>query len=63
MNQRCFRDLEHDAGFRCAVKIEVAGVEAIGDPLGTAAAQQRANPRHQLGYREGFDHVIVRADR
>lgn len=30
--------------------------------LPTAAAQQRTNPRHQLGQQEGLHHVIVPAD-
>ena len=49
------------AGF--VIEVEVAGIEAIGDAFRTGAAQQRANPRHQLGNRERLDHVIVRADR
>src|SRR5271165_7518933 len=51
----------HPACF--AVEIQVAGVESIGDALGTAAAQERADTRHQLWNRERLDHVIVGADR
>ena len=38
-------------------------VETLGDPLGPAAPQQRAHPRHQFGHRKGLNHIIVRADR
>src|SRR5271165_5958646 len=51
----------HPAGF--AIEVEVAGIEAIGDALRTAAAQKRPNTRHQLRNRERLDHIIVGADR
>ena len=48
---------------RLPVEIEIAGIETLGDPLRTAAAQKRAHPRHQFGHREGLHHIIVGADR
>ena len=50
----------HSAGF--AIEVEIAGVKAVGDAFGTAAAQQRVDTGHQLWNQEGFDDVIVRAD-
>jgi hypothetical protein len=48
---------------RFTIKLEVAGVEAIGDTLGTTAAQQSTNPSHYLWNRERLDDVVVGSDR